>query len=105
MPRERCSPNVGTVYRHFPDRQALVEAAAEHRFAEIEQYARAYCFGESSGLGALPPVCRRALAAEVIAHDQATGRLRSDCTVADAYLLVGALSARFLDLLRDQLST
>ncbi|MBB5853340.1 TetR/AcrR family transcriptional regulator [Amycolatopsis umgeniensis] len=41
---------VGTVYRHFPDRQALVEAAAEHRFAEIEEYARAHCFGEGSGL-------------------------------------------------------
>ncbi|MER6663775.1 TetR/AcrR family transcriptional regulator [Amycolatopsis japonica] len=137
---------VGTVYRHFPDRQALVEAAAEHRFAEIEQYARAHCFGEDSGLeryfryvgevlagdrgltaaidsargrpGSEPRGSARerleTVVAEIIAHDQAAGRLRSDCTVADVYLLVGALSSvirkgadwvRFLDLLRDQLST
>jgi AcrR family transcriptional regulator len=31
---------VGTVYRHFPTRQALVEAAAEQRFDEILGYAR-----------------------------------------------------------------
>jgi AcrR family transcriptional regulator len=36
---------VGTVYRHFPTRQDLVEAAAEHRFAEILAYARADCGG------------------------------------------------------------
>ncbi|WP_027942623.1 TetR/AcrR family transcriptional regulator [Amycolatopsis taiwanensis] len=41
---------VGTVYRHFPDRQALVEAAAEHRFAEIERYARTRCLGGDLGL-------------------------------------------------------
>jgi AcrR family transcriptional regulator len=34
---------VGTVYRHFPTRQALVEAAAERRFAEIAEFARAEC--------------------------------------------------------------
>ncbi|KAA9153354.1 TetR/AcrR family transcriptional regulator [Amycolatopsis acidicola] len=34
---------VGTVYRHFPTRQALVEAAADQRFAEIAEYARARC--------------------------------------------------------------
>lgn len=41
---------VGTVYRHFPDRRALVEAAAEQRFAEIEQYARTRCLDGRSGL-------------------------------------------------------
>ncbi|MEQ0560991.1 helix-turn-helix domain-containing protein [Amycolatopsis sp. NEAU-NG30] len=41
---------VGTVYRHFPDRRALVEAAAEQRFAEIERYARTRCLGEGPGL-------------------------------------------------------
>jgi AcrR family transcriptional regulator len=34
---------VGTVYRHFPTRQALVEAAADQRFAEIAEFARAEC--------------------------------------------------------------
>ncbi|HVV10054.1 TetR/AcrR family transcriptional regulator [Amycolatopsis sp.] len=34
---------VGTVYRHFPTKQALVEAAADQRFAEIAEYARAEC--------------------------------------------------------------
>ncbi|MBN6042319.1 TetR/AcrR family transcriptional regulator [Amycolatopsis sp. 195334CR] len=41
---------VGTVYRHFPDRRALVEAAAEARFAEIGQYARSRCLDGRSGL-------------------------------------------------------
>ncbi|MEU4575204.1 MULTISPECIES: TetR/AcrR family transcriptional regulator [Nonomuraea] len=34
---------IGTVYRHFPTRQALVEAAAQHRFAEILDFARERC--------------------------------------------------------------
>lgn len=34
---------VGTVYRHFPTRRALVEAAADQRFAEIAEYARTVC--------------------------------------------------------------
>lgn len=41
---------VGTVYRHFPDQQALVEAAAEQRFADIEHYARTRCLDGRSGL-------------------------------------------------------
>ncbi|MEV0684671.1 helix-turn-helix domain-containing protein [Nocardia sp. NPDC050378] len=32
---------VGTVYRHFPTRQALIEAVAEQRFVEILEFARA----------------------------------------------------------------
>ncbi|WP_329571778.1 TetR/AcrR family transcriptional regulator [Kitasatospora sp. NBC_01266] len=43
---------IGTVYRHFPTRQALVEAAAEHRFAEILQFARTDCLHDpQSGQG------------------------------------------------------
>ncbi|MEU4115897.1 helix-turn-helix domain-containing protein [Kitasatospora sp. NPDC028055] len=43
---------IGTVYRHFPNKQALVEAAAEHRFAEILQFARADCLRDpGSGTG------------------------------------------------------
>jgi AcrR family transcriptional regulator len=34
---------IGTVYRHFPTRADLVEAAAEQRFAEIEAFASAEC--------------------------------------------------------------
>lgn len=34
---------VGTVYRHFPNRQALVTACAERRFAEIAEFARGEC--------------------------------------------------------------
>ncbi|GAA4978304.1 TetR family transcriptional regulator [Yinghuangia aomiensis] len=42
----------GTVYRHFPTRQALVEAAAELRFAEILQFARTDCLRDpESGQG------------------------------------------------------
>ncbi|GLZ81316.1 TetR family transcriptional regulator [Actinorhabdospora filicis] len=41
---------VGTVYRHFPSRDALIDAAADARFAEIEEYARAYHLGPGDGL-------------------------------------------------------
>ncbi|MEV0296349.1 helix-turn-helix domain-containing protein [Nocardia sp. NPDC050710] len=34
---------VGTIYRHFPTRRDLVEAAAEHRFAELAEYGRTEC--------------------------------------------------------------
>lgn len=34
---------IGTVYRHFPTRQALVEAAAGQRFTEILAFARQEC--------------------------------------------------------------
>lgn len=44
---------VGTIYRHFPTRQALIEAAAERRFAGILDYARQHCLPE--------PDARRAL--------------------------------------------
>ena len=41
---------VGTVYRHFTSREALIEAAAEQRFAEILEYARTDCrHGTTSG--------------------------------------------------------
>lgn len=43
---------IGTVYRHFPNKQALVEAAAEHRFAEILEFARTDCLRDpGSGTG------------------------------------------------------
>lgn len=34
---------IGTVYRHFPTQGDLVEASAELRFAEIENFARTQC--------------------------------------------------------------
>jgi AcrR family transcriptional regulator len=34
---------IGTVYRHFPTRADLIEAAADLRFAEIEAFARTEC--------------------------------------------------------------
>ncbi|MFJ3202585.1 TetR/AcrR family transcriptional regulator [Streptomyces sp. NPDC086989] len=37
---------VGTLYRHFPSKQALVEAAAQQRFAGILQHALTDCLRE-----------------------------------------------------------
>ncbi|MFI1973308.1 TetR/AcrR family transcriptional regulator [Streptomyces cinnamoneus] len=37
---------VGTVYRHFPSRQALIAAVADQRFGEIAEYARTACLRE-----------------------------------------------------------
>ncbi|WP_280263274.1 TetR/AcrR family transcriptional regulator [Nocardia wallacei] len=40
---------VGTVYRHFPTRQALIEAVAERRFLEILEFARTKCAEAATG--------------------------------------------------------
>ncbi|GIG64464.1 TetR/AcrR family transcriptional regulator [Phytomonospora endophytica] len=45
---------IGTVYRHFPTRRALIEATAERRFTGILDHARRVCLPE--------PDARRALA-------------------------------------------
>ncbi|MGA5131364.1 TetR/AcrR family transcriptional regulator [Streptomyces olivoreticuli] len=137
---------IGTVYRHFPNKQALVEAAAEHRFAEIVQFARADCLrepesgqglarylrhvgrilAEGQGLSASVVVAvgssaprgemlaqLEAAVGALIDQGRAAGTLREDLTVADVYMLVGALSAvvrtgsgdwrRFIDLAFDGL--
>jgi AcrR family transcriptional regulator len=39
---------IGTLYRHFPTRQALIEAAADSRAAEILAFARAECLTDPS---------------------------------------------------------
>jgi|SRR5918994_2732044 AcrR family transcriptional regulator len=119
---------IGTVYRHFPAHADLVEGAAEHRFSEIEDFARTECLRRSEpgqalarylhhvsevlaadrGLSASIEVARRsagseprgetrtrleAVIGELIARDRAAGALRDDCTVADVYMIVGAISA------------
>jgi len=118
---------VGTVYRHFPAQADLVEAAAEHRFAEIEEFARTECLraepgralvcylhhvGEvlaaDRGLSASIEAARKSTGSEprgairdrleevidqLIEKDRGAGTLRDDCTVADVYMIVGAMSA------------
>jgi AcrR family transcriptional regulator len=44
---------IGTVYRHFPNRQALIEAVAEQRFADILRFAERECLTERDTRGAL----------------------------------------------------
>ncbi|TLF81088.1 TetR/AcrR family transcriptional regulator [Nocardia cyriacigeorgica] len=44
---------VGTIYRHFPTRQALMEAIAEQRFLAILDFARAECLDCRTGVDAL----------------------------------------------------
>jgi AcrR family transcriptional regulator len=119
---------VGTVYRHFPTRQALVEAAAEHRFAQILDFAHTECVGgpdpgqgltrylrhvgevldSDRGLSASIEAARgstgseprggtrtqlEAVVATLIEQGKAAGTLNQDCTVADVYMITGALSA------------
>lgn len=116
---------VGTVYRHFPTLGDLVEAAAELRFAEIEEYARNRCLRAKPGRsvarylrhvgeilsadrglsaaiesvrhtpGSPPQGEARARLETVVGElvERDAGALRADCTVADVYLVAGALSA------------
>ncbi|MEV6771732.1 TetR/AcrR family transcriptional regulator [Nocardia sp. NPDC051030] len=117
---------MGTIYRHFPAQSDLIEAVAEQRFAEIEQFARTCLETEpgqglsrylrhvgevlaaDQGLSAAIEAARHApgseprgetlarltdVIAEIIERDSAAGTLRDDLTVADVYMLVGAVSA------------
>jgi AcrR family transcriptional regulator len=118
---------IGTVYRHFPAHADLVAAAAEHRFAEIEEFARTECLhaepgqalarylrhvGEvlaaDRGLSASIEAARKSTGSEprgetrarleavigqLIERDRGAGTLRDDCTIADVYMIVGAMSA------------
>jgi AcrR family transcriptional regulator len=139
---------VGTVYRHFPTRQALVEAAAEHRFAQILEFAHTDCVGgpdpgqglarylrhvgeildSDRGLSASIAAARgsagseprgetrtqlEAVVAALIEQGQSAGTLNQTCSVADVYMITGALSAvirtrsgdwrRFVDIVIDGL--
>jgi AcrR family transcriptional regulator len=44
---------IGTVYRHFPDRQALILAAAQARFTEVLEFAHTKCLTDTDPMGAL----------------------------------------------------
>jgi AcrR family transcriptional regulator len=46
---ERAGVGAGTVYRHFPTKQALVHAVIEHRLAEVIAHGRALIDGVAAG--------------------------------------------------------
>ncbi|MFF5213517.1 TetR/AcrR family transcriptional regulator [Streptosporangium sp. NPDC000396] len=117
---------IGTVYRHFPTRQALIEAVADQRFAGILVFAREQCLPNPDTRQALACFLRRVaevheqgrgvssvieatlgsteprgeVGAELLAFGEALvergradGTLRADATVADLYMLTGAVAA------------
>jgi AcrR family transcriptional regulator len=112
---------MGTVYRHFPTRQDLVEAAAEERFARIAAFAETDCLlapdplvaylhhvGEvlsaNRGLSAAIETARRSPGSEPRGESRArletavrriieVSAVRDDASVGDVYMIVGALSA------------
>jgi AcrR family transcriptional regulator len=59
---------MGTVYRHFPDRQALILAAAEQRFAEVLEFVRTECLQDADPQRALAGFLRRI--GEAVSDDQ-----------------------------------
>ncbi|MGH8877044.1 MAG: TetR/AcrR family transcriptional regulator [Stackebrandtia sp.] len=116
---------VGTIYRHFPTRRALLEAAAEQRFREILDYGETTCLSMTDTRRALSCFLHhigevheqgRALSGQIEAtlgdtaprgeisgklrdlggrlleRGSTDGTIRADATVADLYMIVGALS-------------
>ena len=63
---------VGTVYRHFPSRQALLQAAADRRFAGILAYGRAECLPTPDARRSLADLLERI--AEVHEHGRGLSR-------------------------------
>lgn len=49
----RAAVGIGTLYRHFPTKEALIAAASEQRFAEILTYYRTVCRGSADPVEAL----------------------------------------------------
>lgn len=125
---------IGTVYRHFPTRRALIEAAAEQRFAGILDHARRNCLPQPGGRralacflshvaevhergralsGAIESVLGdteprgevggllRELGEELLSRGRADGSVRADATVADLYMLVGAVATISRDAIGD----
>ncbi|WP_225732346.1 MULTISPECIES: TetR/AcrR family transcriptional regulator [unclassified Nocardia] len=125
---------VGTVYRHFPTRRALIEAVAQQRFAgildhgrrinlpntdtrqalsdflthvaEVHERGRALSRIIASALGDNQPhgETRTALAEfgeELLKRGRADGTVRRDATVADLYMIVGAVAMISRDAIGD----
>jgi AcrR family transcriptional regulator len=49
----RAEVGIGTLYRHFPTKEALIRAASEQRFEEILGYCRTVCRGAPDPVAAL----------------------------------------------------
>ncbi|KRV49575.1 hypothetical protein AQ490_19835 [Wenjunlia vitaminophila] len=64
----RAEVGVGTLYRHFPTKEAMVEAASQQRFGEILTYYRTICRDSTEPLEALKLLLTRI--AEVEARDR-----------------------------------
>jgi AcrR family transcriptional regulator len=113
------------VYRHFPTRQALVEAVTDERFGEILAFVKDEClpnpdtraaltcflahvaeihqkgrslfgaieatFGSTAPRGSLAAELL-AVGGELIDRGHADGTVRTDITVDDLYMVVGALA-------------
>jgi AcrR family transcriptional regulator len=54
----RAGVGVGTLYRHFPTKEALVRATAQQRFADIVAYYRAQCRDTADPLAAMTELLR-----------------------------------------------
>ncbi len=65
----RCAEvGIGTLYRHFPTKEAMVEAASQQRFGEILTYYRTVCRESAEPLESLQLLLTRI--AEVEARDR-----------------------------------
>jgi AcrR family transcriptional regulator len=49
----RAEVGIGTLYRHFPTKEALIRAASEQRFEEILEYCRTVCRNAADPVEAL----------------------------------------------------
>ena len=95
---EAAGVGVGTVYRHFPTKEELVEALAEHRFQRLAEFATEALAESDPG-----PAFERFLyrGAELQATDQALSELMRDRPDA---MRAGAERAGLLELSRKALT-
>ncbi|WP_198545467.1 TetR/AcrR family transcriptional regulator [Amycolatopsis sp. M39] len=86
---KRAGVGVGTLYRHFPTREALIDAACRHQLAVVCE--------QASSLLAHPRLCQREArdvggVSELLSAGAEDATLRDDVPAEDGLVLIGGMA-------------
>jgi AcrR family transcriptional regulator len=93
----RADVGIATLYRHFPDRAALVRAVAGHVLGRAAAEARAALEEEPSGFDALRRYMHRALDARVAVMNRILGAVGSDADLQTRWQESGSAVRGIID--------